>query len=106
MPVNLRDNAVVADIEFHPRLLAGLEQLEITQPPEVQALMLPLALAGRDVQVCAETGSGKTLAYLLPIMEKLLANAAPASATRALVLVPTRELARQGFKRSEEHTSE
>lgn len=87
-----------ADIEFHPRLLAGLEQLEITQPTEVQALMLPLALAGRDVQVCAETGSGKTLAYLLPIMEKLLNNAAPASATRALVLVPTRELARQVFK--------
>ena len=87
-----------ADIEFHPRLLAGLEQLEITQPTEVQALMLPLALAGRDVQVCAETGSGKTLAYLLPVMEKLLATAAPDSATRALVLVPTRELARQVFK--------
>ncbi len=87
-----------ADIEFHPRLLAGLEQLEITQPTEVQALMLPLAIAGRDVQVCAETGSGKTLAYLLPIMEKLLATAAPDSATRALVLVPTRELARQVFK--------
>ena len=87
-----------ANIEFHPRLLAGLEQLEITQPTEVQALMLPLALAGRDVQVCAETGSGKTLAYLLPIMEKLLATAAPNSATRALILVPTRELARQVFK--------
>ena len=87
-----------SDIEFHPRLLAGLEQLEITQPTEVQALMLPLALACRDVQVCAETGSGKTLAYLLPIMEKLLATAAPESATRALILVPTRELARQVFK--------
>src|SRR5690606_31555878 len=97
MPVNLRDNAVFADIEFHPRLLAGLEQLEITQPTEVQALMLPLALAGRDVQVCAENGSGKTLAYLLHIMEKLLATAALDSATRALILVPTRELARQVF---------
>lgn len=87
-----------ANTEFHHRLMTGLEQLEITEPTEVQSLMLPLAMAGRDVQVCAETGSGKTLAYLLPIMEKLLQKEAPGAATRALVLVPTRELARQVFK--------
>ena len=87
-----------ADINFHHRLLTGLEQLDIAEPTEVQSLVLPLALAGRDVQVCAETGSGKTLAYLLPILEKLLQQEAPQSATRALVLVPTRELARQVFK--------
>ncbi|MCA6064473.1 DEAD/DEAH box helicase [Thalassolituus marinus] len=60
--------------------------------------MLPLALAGKDVQACAETGSGKTLAYLLPILEKLLATDAPNASTRALILVPTRELARQVYK--------
>lgn len=87
-----------ANIEFHHRLMAGLEQLDITQPTEVQALTLPVALAGKDVQVCAETGSGKTLAYLLPLMEKLLATPAPNTSTRALVLVPTRELAHQVFK--------
>ena len=87
-----------ANIEFNQRLLAGLEKLEITEPTEVQSLMLPLAMAGRDLQVCAETGSSKTLAYLLPILEKLLAQPAPNSATRALILVPTRELARQVFK--------
>ncbi len=87
-----------ANIEFNLRLVAGLEKLEISEPTEVQSLMLPLAMEGRDLQVCAETGSGKTLAYLLPILEKLLAKDAPESATRALILVPTRELARQVFK--------
>jgi superfamily II DNA/RNA helicase len=81
--------------------MTGLEQLEIQTPTEVQALFLPVAMQGKDVQACAETGSGKTLAYLLPIFEKCLAKSAPHSSTRALVLVPTRELARQVFKVAE-----
>lgn len=87
-----------ADIEFNPRLLLGLEKQAITEPTEVQREVLPLAMAGHDLQVCAETGSGKTLAYLLPVMQQLLDSPAPQSATRALVLVPTRELAKQVFK--------
>ena len=87
-----------ADIEFNPRLMLGLEKLDITEPTDVQTQVLPLVSAGRDVQVCAETGSGKTLAYLLPILQTLLENDAPNSATRALILVPTRELAKQVFK--------
>ncbi|TVV42011.1 DEAD/DEAH box helicase [Thalassolituus sp. C2-1] len=96
-------NPLFANIEFNARLLTGLEQLNISTPTEVQELMLPLALAGKDVQVCAETGSGKTLAYLLPIMELLLNKAAaPNAGTRALVMVPTRELARQVFKTAQQ----
>ncbi|WP_430460454.1 DEAD/DEAH box helicase [Thalassolituus sp. LLYu03] len=87
-----------AETEFNTRLMTGLEQLEIRQPTDVQSQVIPLAMAGRDVQVCAETGSGKTLAYLLPILEKLLQKDAPNASTRALILVPTRELARQVFK--------
>lgn len=87
-----------ANTTFHQRLSLGLEQLEITTATEVQASVIPIALAGKDVLACAETGSGKTLAYLLPIFEKLLQVPAPNSSTRALVLVPTRELARQVFK--------
>lgn len=87
-----------ANTTFHHRLTVGLEQLEITTATEVQASVIPIALAGKDVLACAETGSGKTLAYLLPIFEKLLQSPAPNSSTRALVLVPTRELARQVFK--------
>ena len=87
-----------ADIEFNPRILLGLERLKITEPTQVQSLMLPLAMSGRDLQVCAETGSGKTLAYVLPVLQRLLDQPAQGDGTRVLILLPTRELARQVFK--------
>jgi ATP-dependent RNA helicase RhlE len=59
----------------------------------VQATAIPQALAGKDVMATAQTGTGKTLAFLLPVMERLLQD--PARHVRALVLVPTRELAMQ-----------
>ncbi|WP_353296111.1 DEAD/DEAH box helicase [Thalassolituus maritimus] len=93
-----RDISVFAGSELHPRLIAGLEKQSITDATDVQQEVIPEILRGSDVQVCAETGSGKTLAYLLPVMQKLLTVEAPESATRALVLVPTRELARQVLK--------
>src|SRR5438034_5155929 len=58
----------------------------------VQARAIPYLLAGRDMIVQSRTGSGKTGAFLLPMLERL----DPADARcQALVLVPTRELARQ-----------
>jgi superfamily II DNA/RNA helicase len=95
---------VFAKTELHQRLLLGLEKQNISEATEVQAEVIPLAVAGKDLQVCAETGSGKTLAYLLPVMQQLLSVEAPDSATRALVLVPTRELARQVFKEAKKLT--
>jgi superfamily II DNA/RNA helicase len=64
----------------------------IVEPFRIQALVVPDALAGRDVLGQAPTGSGKTLAFGLPIVERLSADARVAE---ALVLVPTRELALQ-----------
>ena len=64
----------------------------IVEPFPVQSLVLPDALAGRDVLAKAPTGSGKTLAFGVPIAERI---AAGGGAPRALVLVPTRELAVQ-----------
>ncbi|MDF1764205.1 MAG: DEAD/DEAH box helicase, partial [Oleibacter sp.] len=90
--------SVFANINFNPRLLLGLERQQISEPTDVQASVLPLAISGKDLKVCAETGSGKTLAYLLPILQRLLDVEANDTATRALILVPTRELARQVFK--------
>ena len=58
----------------------------------VQARAIPYLLAGRDMVIQARTGSGKTAAFLLPMLERLDPTA---SCTQALVLVPTRELARQ-----------
>ena len=64
----------------------------IVEPFPIQTLVLPDAFAGRDVLAKAPTGSGKTLAFGLPIVERTPAGK---GAPRALVLVPTRELATQ-----------
>ena len=62
-------------------------------PTPVQAAAIPQALEGKDVLATAQTGTGKTLAFLIPIIERLLAQ--KAKGIEALVLVPTRELAMQ-----------
>ncbi len=69
-----------------------LERRNIVTPTPVQAMVLPDAIAGRDVLAKAPTGSGKTLAFGLPIVQRLDPEAPKPS---ALVLVPTRELAVQ-----------
>ena len=86
---------------INERLLKALEKLGFDQPTPVQEQSLPMALAGKDLLVSAETGSGKTVAFILPLLQRLLATDAPNSGTRALVLVPTRELARQVLKNCE-----
>ncbi|MBL4583738.1 MAG: DEAD/DEAH box helicase [Pseudomonadales bacterium] len=73
----------------------ALESLQFLEATPVQAEVIPIALEGKDVLVSAETGSGKTAAFLLPILQRMLVSTNPASGTRALILVPTRELARQ-----------
>lgn len=74
-----------------PCVLA-LAQAGITEPTEIQEKSIPLIFEGRDVMASAQTGSGKTAAYALPIIECL---EQPEAKPRALVLVPTRELALQ-----------
>ena len=78
-------------------LSAGLQQklavAQFTTCTPVQEMAIPHALEGKDVLATAQTGTGKTLAFLLPMMEKLIANHVPG--VRALILVPTRELALQ-----------
>src|SRR5258708_31164141 len=64
----------------------------IVEPFKIQSLVLPDALAGRDVLAKAPTGAGKTLAFGIPLVERIDVKAA---APAALVLVPTRELALQ-----------
>ncbi len=64
----------------------------------VQAAAIPYLLAGRNMMIQARTGSGKTGAYLLPMLERLDATR---HNTQALILVPTRELARQVWQEAE-----
>ncbi len=74
-------------------LVSLLEADGITSPFPIQVMTIPDVLAGRDVCGRARTGSGKTLAFGLPIVQRL--ERAKPHRPRALVLVPTRELANQ-----------
>ena len=82
-----------------PTLLRALADQGFDTPTPVQAQAIALVLAGRDVLVSAETGSGKTLAFCLPVLQALAENQLPPAGrqrrVRALILVPTRELAVQ-----------
>ena len=85
-------------LALHERLLKVLPELGLHEPTAVQAAAIPPALAGRDLYVIAQTGSGKTAAFLLPLLHQLLQHSRPRTATRALIVVPTRELAQQTQK--------
>ncbi|MFA0181555.1 DEAD/DEAH box helicase [Vibrio cyclitrophicus] len=82
-------------------LLATLAELNFTAPTSVQEQAIPLVLEGKDVLAGAQTGTGKTAAFGLPIIQRLIEtkdNIIPnPKLVRALVLVPTRELAQQVF---------
>ncbi len=85
------------DLDLPTELTRALEKLGLTEPTPVQAQAIPPAMAGRDLLVSAATGSGKTAAYLLPMLQRFVDNpeTPPEAGTRGLILVPTRELARQ-----------
>ena len=78
-------------------LLAALTALNYKTPTPVQVQALPAILAGRDLMAAAQTGTGKTAGFALPILQRLATEGAPvaSNSVRALVLVPTRELAEQ-----------
>jgi ATP-dependent RNA helicase RhlE len=81
-----------ADLGVSAPVVRALARTGVTAPFPIQTLVLPDAMAGRDVLARSRTGSGKTLAFALPIVERLNPGTAK---PQALVLVPTRELAAQ-----------
>jgi ATP-dependent RNA helicase RhlE len=82
-----------SELLVSPYMKEALAAAKFSLPTPVQAAAIPPALEGRDVVATAQTGTGKTLAFLIPTIEKLLAN--KTTGITALVLVPTRELAMQ-----------
>jgi superfamily II DNA/RNA helicase len=84
-----------SEFALHERLLKGLEELSFDTPTEVQQAAIPPAIAGDDLHVIAQTGSGKTAAFVLPLLQRLMTDDSQAMVPRALILLPTRELARQ-----------
>ena len=73
--------------------MQAVKELGFARPTPIQSDSIPPARDGRDVLACAQTGSGKTAAFLLPILHRMLAG--KRGTTRALIVVPTRELALQ-----------
>ncbi len=91
-----------AALGLNTDLLRAASKLALNAPTPVQVESIPAILRGGDLLATAQTGSGKTAAYALPLMQRLLEERPPLSTiprtrrdTRALVLVPTRELAAQ-----------
>lgn len=76
-------------------IVQRLSREGITEPFPIQTATIPDALAGRDVLGRGQTGSGKTLAFGLPLLARLAGRRSDPRRPRAVVLVPTRELAMQ-----------
>jgi superfamily II DNA/RNA helicase len=88
------------DFGLAPEILRALTDQGYEHPTPIQAKAIPVVLQGRDVMGAAQTGTGKTASFSLPIIQLLLAHASASMSparhpVRALVLVPTRELAVQ-----------
>ncbi|MEX0910213.1 MAG: DEAD/DEAH box helicase [Candidatus Paceibacterota bacterium] len=76
---------------FNDKLVKTITSLGLTIPSPIQDQIIPEIMQGRDVIGIAETGTGKTAAFLLPLIEKTLAE----PKRQTLILTPTRELALQ-----------
>ena len=76
-----------------PEIIRATQAMGYTEMTEIQQKAIPLMLAGHDMIAKAPTGTGKTVAFGIPILQK--AAGFPAGAPKAVVLSPTRELARQ-----------
>ncbi len=81
-----------SELQLSQAMQRQLAQAKFIHPTPVQAAALPPALEGRDVLATAQTGTGKTLSFLIPLIERM---ATSPKDSKALVLLPTRELAMQ-----------
>ena len=87
------DEQKFADLPLRDAIQRNLALAQHVTPTEIQMLAMPAALTGRDLIACAQTGGGKTAVYALPILNTL--DPIEIAHPRALILVPTRELAVQ-----------
>ncbi len=93
----MSNNTPFSALGLDESLLQAVHKAGYQQPTPVQAKAIPMALTGRDLMASAQTGTGKTAGFTLPILHRL-AHMRASKAIRALVLVPTRELAIQVHK--------
>ena len=85
-----------ADLGLDDSIVKAVAGLGYEEATPIQRAAIPVLLAGRDIIGQAGTGTGKTAAFALPLLHRLLESPAPKKGVpRALILVPTRELAMQ-----------
>jgi superfamily II DNA/RNA helicase len=89
-----------SELQLSPNLARAIAEMGYESMTPIQAQAIPVVLQGRDVMGAAQTGTGKTAAFSLPLLQRMLkhenASTSPARhPVRALVLLPTRELADQ-----------
>ncbi|MCF8095138.1 MAG: DEAD/DEAH box helicase [Desulfobacteraceae bacterium] len=79
--------------KFHPAVAAGVDAAGYIDPTPIQSRAIPPVMAEKDVIGLAQTGTGKTAAFVLPILNRIISG--KRGNARALIVVPTRELAEQ-----------
>ena len=89
-----------SQLQLAPTLARAVADMGYENMTPIQAQAIPVVLTGKDVMGAAQTGTGKTAAFSLPLLQRLLkhenSSTSPARhPVRALVLLPTRELADQ-----------
>ncbi len=83
-----------SEFGFDPSVMEGIEAMGYESPTPIQEQAIPAILQGKDIIGSAQTGTGKTAAFLLPVIQNIISTR-ESNKTRALVIVPTRELAMQ-----------
>lgn len=81
------------ELNLHPDVMNGIDAMNYQDTTPIQELAIPIVLEKNDLLACAQTGTGKTAAFLIPILSQIRAEEADQLST--LILVPTRELAKQ-----------
>ncbi|OJF68130.1 RNA helicase [Alteromonas sp. V450] len=89
---------LVTDLPVHHKIISKLETKNIVKLTEIQERTMLPAIQGKDIIASSKTGSGKTFAFLVPAINRLMSQKALSRQDpRALILAPTRELAKQVF---------
>ncbi len=84
-----------SEVPLDEKILQGIDSMNFEEMTPVQELTIPVLLEGKDVIGCAQTGTGKTAAYTLPLLNRLIQEGNPENVIKAIIMVPTRELAQQ-----------
>ena len=85
-------NTKFTDFTLTKLLVKACSDQELYTPTKVQEKVIPIILKGCDVLVNSETGSGKTACYLLPVLQKIYQTKNTKNETKAIIILPTREL--------------